>query len=237
VAKSESSPADKQRRPWQVEGEELLPASVQTAIDDLLRHYGEIPDRTSPNDFPEGYVLTRREIVAGILEIIEADRIARSAELAITDEQRVLDAICKASGYESWFIARDLLMFQRQHPALEGMLQAIPVHKIDFEGDCSNCRRLAHRIEKIDKALDEAGAPLNGDWDGLTVEYSQVGRIKRLAERTPLSATEQIKQAGRSLVEDIMDDAQRLKEHAPKELHAMIDGIYYRAQNSQGSFS
>jgi len=54
--------------------------------------------------------------------------------------------------------------------------------------------------------------------------------------RSMLSETAPCKRAGLSLIEDIMDDAKLLKEHAPKELHAMIDGIYYRAQNAKGSF-
>lgn len=53
------------------------------------------------------------------------------------------------------------------------------------EVECSNCRRLENRIEKIDRALDEAGAPVNGDWDGMNVALSQVGRIKRLASVAP----------------------------------------------------
>jgi hypothetical protein len=41
--------------------------------------------------------------------------------------------------------------------------------------------RLEHRLEKIDAALDQVGAPKSGDWDGLNVALSQVGRILRLA--------------------------------------------------------
>lgn len=66
-----------QKRPWQLDGEQLLPQSVQHAINEQMMHFGEMPDRTSPDDFPEGYVLTRQEIVRGMLNVIEADRAAR----------------------------------------------------------------------------------------------------------------------------------------------------------------
>lgn len=62
------------RRLWQVEGEELLPPAVQESIRKTLEGFGEIPDRNSPEDFPEGYVLTRQEIVGGILKVLEASR-------------------------------------------------------------------------------------------------------------------------------------------------------------------
>jgi hypothetical protein len=47
--------------------------------------------------------------------------------------------------------------------------------------ETSEERRLRHRLEKIDKALDELGAPKHEQVDGLTMELSRVGRIKRLA--------------------------------------------------------
>lgn len=48
---------------------------------------------------------------------------------------------------------------------------------------CSGCRRLANRVAKIDRVLDELGAPKNGDWDGLNCALSQVGRIKAVVKR------------------------------------------------------
>lgn len=49
-----------------------------------------------------------------------------------------------------------------------------------LQGECSECRRLNNRLAKIDKALDELGAPTHEPVDGLTMELSRVGRIKRL---------------------------------------------------------
>lgn len=66
---SEDKP-DTARKPWQVEGEELLPDAVQLEIDTLMRDYGEMSDRSSPEDFPDGYVLTRTEIVLGIMRVL-----------------------------------------------------------------------------------------------------------------------------------------------------------------------
>lgn len=67
-------------KPWQIPEERLQPIEVQEAIELQMMHFGEIPDRTSPDDFPEGYVLTRQELVAGFIRILEADRAARSHE-------------------------------------------------------------------------------------------------------------------------------------------------------------
>ncbi len=66
-------------KPYQHPGEADVAPSVQEAIRVLMQNFGEIPDRTSPDDFPESYVLTREEIVGGILKIVGADREARSA--------------------------------------------------------------------------------------------------------------------------------------------------------------
>ena len=48
--------------------------------------------------------------------------------------------------------------------------------------ECSECRRLKRRLEKIDRTLDELGAPKAEKVDSLTMELSRVGRIKRLAQ-------------------------------------------------------
>lgn len=55
-----------------------LPPAVQEAIRVQMVNFGEIPDRTSPEDFPEGYVLTREEIVDAFVHLIEVDRATRS---------------------------------------------------------------------------------------------------------------------------------------------------------------
>jgi hypothetical protein len=49
-------------------------------------------------------------------------------------------------------------------------------------GETAEERRLRHRLEKIDAALDELGAPKTEAAHGLTMELSRVGRIKRLAQ-------------------------------------------------------
>ena len=48
--------------------------SVEQEIVTVLRDFGEIPDRTSPEDFPEGYVLTREEIIDGIRRVLAVAR-------------------------------------------------------------------------------------------------------------------------------------------------------------------
>jgi hypothetical protein len=57
-------------------------------------------------------------------------------------------------------------------------LRNIPSHV----GENSEERRLRHRLEKIDAALDELGAPKTEEVHGLTMELSRVGRIKRLVQ-------------------------------------------------------
>jgi hypothetical protein len=49
-----------------------------------------------------------------------------------------------------------------------------------LQGECSECRRLNNRLAKIDKTLDNLGAPKHEQVEGLTMELSRVGRIKRL---------------------------------------------------------
>ena len=66
-------------KPYQHPGEADLPPSVQECLRVELQSLGEIPDRNSPDDFPEGYVLTRHEIVTSILAVVAADRAARSS--------------------------------------------------------------------------------------------------------------------------------------------------------------
>jgi len=75
--------------------------------------------------------------------------------------------------------------------------------------------------------------------DAGSMAYAMVSDVRQALaslKTVAVSETAPCKRAGLSLIEDIMDDAKLLKEHAPKELHAMIDGIYYRAQNAKGSF-
>lgn len=60
------------KKPWQTEEEALLPEAVQNAIEGQMMRFGEMPDRTSPEDFPDGYVLTRQEIVSGIIAVLES---------------------------------------------------------------------------------------------------------------------------------------------------------------------
>ncbi len=70
------------KTPWRPEETRWLPMSVLEEIDLQLRDFGEIPDRTSPEDFPEGYILTRAELCAAFCRIVEADRKARPSQLA-----------------------------------------------------------------------------------------------------------------------------------------------------------
>lgn len=67
---------------------ELHP-DVLEAIRVQMVNFGEIPDRTSPDDFPEGYVLTREEIVSAFVKMIEADRATRSATRLSEDTERL----------------------------------------------------------------------------------------------------------------------------------------------------
>jgi hypothetical protein len=65
--------------------------------------------------------------------------------------------------------------------------RAVPLYAITPSheatvGETAEERRLRHRLEKIDAALDELGAPKTEAAHGLTMELSRVGRIKRLAQ-------------------------------------------------------
>lgn len=87
---SPSGDGDAGLKPYQHPGEADFPPAVQEAIRQQMVDFGEIPDRTSPEDFPEGYVLTREEVVGGILKVLRVwgvCRIAPEGERKITAEQ------------------------------------------------------------------------------------------------------------------------------------------------------
>lgn len=54
---------------------------LEEAIRVQMVRFGEIPDRNSPDDFPEGYVLTREEIIDGFMNIVAAALATRSARV------------------------------------------------------------------------------------------------------------------------------------------------------------
>lgn len=124
------------RKPWQSEEEAQQPPAVQEAIRKVLEHFGELPDRNSPEDFPEGYVLTRGEIVDGILEVVGA--------FSATAQPTTPKWLVRAGGdhYETWVCRTREDVRQAFIVALYGDVQTAMEE---------NTGDIAHYMEEFDK--------------------------------------------------------------------------------------
>ena len=127
-------------KPWQIPGEAALSEAVQHAIEEQMMNFGEIPDRISPDDFPEGYVLTRQEIVGGFLKVINAAIAVQSATQP-TDPHRFEDSdefkqLCDFYG-EPHDVAA---LVRAQEAEIEHLRQQLPKPR-GPESDPQNYRR------------------------------------------------------------------------------------------------